>query len=180
MTRSFSALAIFVAIASAAWAEVESGPKEGAKIAELKAHGVVGTGEGKEIDFAAERKDDVTVYCFVNAAKFDRPMNQFFKKLDAALPGVEKSAAIAVWVGGEKDKLTEYLPKVQKSVKYEQISLAVFDGDVSKLKDWNINESAHLTVVVAAKGKVIKTFAFETVNGTDAKGVEEVLKKIGK
>ena len=46
---------------------MESGPKAGDKVAALKAFGVVGTIEGKEADFAAERKDAPTIYLFVQA-----------------------------------------------------------------------------------------------------------------
>ena len=61
------ALLFLLAFAPVAFADVESGPKEGEKIAELKALGVIGLQAGKEADFAAERKDEVTVYLFINS-----------------------------------------------------------------------------------------------------------------
>ena len=77
----------------------------------------------------------------------------------------------------DTDKYKEYLPKIQMSVKYENTALAVL-GDTSGPKGWGINPDAHLTVVVvSADGKVAKAFAYETVNGTDVKAVEEALKK---
>ena len=49
----------------AARADVESGQKAGEKVPALKAFGVVGSVENKEVDFAAERKDAPTIYVFV-------------------------------------------------------------------------------------------------------------------
>ena len=175
------ALVCLFAFAPFAFADVESGPKVGEKITELKALGVIGLQVGKEADFAAERKDEVTVYLFINAEKFDRPMNQFIKKLDAALPGIsDKAASVGVWVNGDKDKLKDRLAAIQKSVMYENTSLAIYDGNVADLKGWAVNSSAHLTAVVVHKGKVLKSFAYESVNGTDVKAVEELLKGIKK
>ena len=175
------ALLFLLAFAPVIFADVESGPKEGEKVEELKVLGVVGLQAGKEADFAAERKDEITVYLFINAEKFDRPMNQFIKKLDAALPGIsDKAASIGVWVNGDKDKLKDRLAAIQKSVMYENTSLAIYPGNVADLKGWAVNSSAHLTAVVVHKGKVLKSFAYESVNGTDVVAVEDVLKAIKK
>lgn len=171
-------LVVLVLVAGPAWADVESGPKPGEKVPALKALGVVGKIEGKEADFTAERKDLPTVYLFVNAEKFSRPMNQFLKTLDGKLPDIQaKAGAVAVWLTTDTDKSKEFLPRVQQSVKYENTALTVL-GDTSGPKGWGINPDAHLTVVVVgADGKVVKSFAYESVNGTDVKAVEEVLKK---
>lgn len=176
MLRSVLAVALVSAVV--ARADIESGPKAGEKVAELKAFGVVGKIEGKEADFAKERADLPTVYLFVNAEKFSRPMNQFIKTLDGKLPDTAaKAGAVAVFLTTDTDKYKEYLPKVQMSVKYENTAMAVL-GDTSGPKGWGINPDAHLTaVVVGADGKVAKSFAFESVNGTDVKAIEEALKK---
>lgn len=159
-------------------AEVESGPKAGEKIAELKAFAVVGTVENKDVDYAKERGDEPTVYLFVNAEKFSRPMNKFMKTLDGKLEGIDdKARAIAVWVTADADKTKEFLPKVQGSVKYERTALGYYAGEAGKLEGWGLNPSAHLTVVVARKGKVVKSFAFENVGDGDVKTVEEALKE---
>ena len=52
---------------------MESGPKAGDKVPALKVFGVVGTVEGKEADFAADRKDKPTIYIFVQAKKAGYP-----------------------------------------------------------------------------------------------------------
>ena len=161
---------------SLAFADVESGPKAGDKVAALKVHAVTGTIEDKEVDYAKERKDEPTVYFFVNAEKFSRPMNKFMKTLDGKLGDAgDKVMGVAVWVGGEFDKNKEFLPKIQKSVTYDKTALTVFNGDANGPKDWGINSAAHLTVVIVNNGKVVKSFAFESVNDTDVKDVFEVL-----
>jgi hypothetical protein len=160
-----------------AWADVESGPKAGEKIGELKAFGVVGTVEGKEADYAIERKDSPTVYMFVNAANFSRPMAKFMRTLDSKLGEInDKAAGVAVWLTDDAEKSKEYLPKAQQSLKFDKTALAVL-GDKSGPNGWGINPDAHLTVVVANKGKVVKSFAYTTVNETDVRAVLAELKK---
>jgi hypothetical protein len=174
----FCALAAVVCCLPYAFADVESGPKTGEKATELKVFAVTGAVENKEVDYAKERGDAPTVYLFVNGEKFTRPMNKFMKTLDGKLAGIDdKAAAVAVWLTGDVDKMKEYMPKVQQSVQYEHTALTVFPGEVSGPKGWAINTDAHLTVVVVNAGKVVKSFAYDTVNETDVKTIEEELKK---
>ena len=182
MARLLCGLAVAGLAVGVAWADVESGPKAGEKVGELKAFGVVGKVEGKEADFAAERKDDPTVYLFVSAENFSRPMARFMRALDGKLGEIDdKAAAVAVWLGGDADAHKERLPKIQMSVNFDKTALAVFAGDKSGPNGWGINPDAHLTVVVANKGKVAKSFAYTTVNETDARAVLAELKKaVGK
>ncbi len=164
-------------------ADVESGPKAGEKVPALKVFGVVGKVEGKEADFAAAQKDAPTVYLFVAAEEGGipvggRPLARFMKVLDTEIAKTEGVAIVAVWLGDKAfDKHKEYLPRINMSLKLEKTSLAAFDGEKSGPKDWAVNPDAHLTVVVAHKGKVVKSFAFESVNETDVKGVVAELKK---
>jgi hypothetical protein len=182
MTRMLCGLAVAALVVGVAWADVESGPKTGEKVGELKAFGVVGKIEGKEADFAAERKDDPTVYLFVSAENFSRPMARFMKTLDGKLAEIDdKAAGVAVWLGGEADAHKERLPKIQMSLKLDKTALTVFTGDKSGPNGWGINPDAHLTVVVANKGKVVKSFAYTSVNETDVQAVLAELKKaVGK
>ncbi|MBY0460401.1 MAG: hypothetical protein K2V38_24055 [Gemmataceae bacterium] len=171
------------ALVTAALAD-ESGPKAGEKVPALKAFGVVGKVEGKEADFAADRKDEPTVYVFVQAAEGGipvggRPAARFLKELDAKVADAsDKAVVVAVWLGEKAfDKHKEYLPKFQMSLKLDRTALAAFDGDKGGPNLWAVNADAHLTVVVAHKGKVVKSFALTSVNETDAKPVVEELKK---
>jgi hypothetical protein len=157
----------------------ESGPKAGEKVEPLKAFGLIGPVENKEADFAAERKDAPTVYLFVQSEHFGRPMARFIKVLDTELgKGDEKAAAVAVWLGDKDsiEKNKEYLPRVQMSIKLEKTAIAVL-GEKSGPNGWGINPDTHLTVVVAHKGKVVKSFALTSVNETDVRPVLAELKK---
>ncbi|MBN9120805.1 MAG: hypothetical protein J0I06_16925 [Planctomycetes bacterium] len=187
MKAKLLTLCAALAFASSALAADESGPKAGEKVPELKAFGVVGAVEGKEVDFAKERKDAPTVYIFVNAEENGipvggRPAARFMKVLDEKLGDASDTAAIvAVWLGEKAfDKHKEYLPRFQMSLKLERTALAAFDGNKSGPNNWAVNPDTRLTVVVANKGKVVKSFAFTSVNETDVKAVLEELKKAGK
>jgi hypothetical protein len=162
----------------------ESGPKAGEKVPSLKAFGVVGAVEGKEADFARERKDAPTIYVFVQAEDGGipvggRPTARFLKTLDTKLGDAsDKAAIVAVWLGEKAfDKHKEYLPKFQMSLKLEKASLTAFDGEKSGPNNWAVNSDVHLTVVLVNKGKVTKSFAFTSVNEADVKAVLEELKK---
>ncbi len=164
-------------------ADVESGPKAGDAVPELKAFGVVGSVEGKDADFVAERKDAPTIYLFVKAEEGGlpvggRPLGRFMKVLDTEVVKLDGVAVVAVWLGDKAfDKHKEYLPKIHKSLSFEKTSLAAFDGEKSGPNNWGVNADAHLTVVVVNKGKVVKSFAYESVNEKDVKPVLEELKK---
>lgn len=177
-------LGIAVVLSQAARADIESGPKAGEKVAALKVYGVVGVVEGKEADLAAERKEQPTIYLFVQAEEGGipvggRPAARFMKVLDTEIAkSVDQAAIVAVWLGDKAfDKHKEYLPRINMSLKFENTSLAAFDGEKNGPKDWAINPDAHLTVVVVNNGKVVKSFALTSVNETDVKPVLEQLKK---
>ena len=182
-TCSLTLAVLAVVLISSARGDVESGPKAGDKLPSLKVFGVVGAVEGKETDYVAERKDAPTVYIFVAAEEGGipvggRPAARFMKTLDQQIGKIDGAAAIAVWLGDKAfDKHKEYLPRINTSLKFENTSLAAFDGEKSGPKDWGVNADAHLTVVVANKGKVVKSFAFVSVNETDVRGVMAELKK---
>jgi hypothetical protein len=171
--------ALVVAIGGSAQ-DVESGPKAGEKVPALKVFGVVGPVEGKEADFAAERKDDPTVYLFVQSEHFGRPMARFIKVLDTKLKEAnEKAGVVAVWIGDKEafEKNKDYLPRVQMSLKLENTAYAAVGGEKSGPNGWGLNADAHVTVVVADKGKVAKSFAFVSVNETDVRPVLAAIKK---
>ncbi|WP_439622700.1 hypothetical protein [Gemmata sp.] len=181
--KAFNVLAALVLVAPGVRADVESGPKAGEKVPALKAFGVVGSVEGKEADFAADRKDAPTVYLFVKAEDGGlpvggRPLGRFMKALDTEAGKLDGVAVVAVWLGDKAfDKHKEYLPKINMSLKFERTSLAAFDGDKAGPNNWAVNADAHLTAVVVHKGNVVKSFAYESVNETDVTAVVNELKK---
>lgn len=185
--KALGVLCVGLLAVTVARADIESGPKAGEKVPALKAFGVVGSVEGKEADFAADRKDEPTIYLFVSAEEGGlpvggRPLARFMKVLDGEVGKVDGVTVIGVWLGNKAfEKHKEYLPRINQSLKFEKTSLAAFEGDKSGPNNWGINPDAHLTVVVAHKGKVVKSFPFTTVNDTDVKPVIDELKKaVGK
>ena len=158
--------------------DMASGPEKGTKVPALKVFDATGAHQGKEADYAADRKDKPTVYLFLNAEKFDRPMNRFMKTLDSeVVKDFEGVYIVAVWLTGDADKTKELLPKVQQSVRYETTALTLFAGNGEGPKGWNVNADAHLTAVVANKGKVAATFGYRSLNETDVPKVKEALGK---
>lgn len=175
-----AALAALVVMTTGAAQDVDSGPKAGEKVAALKAFGLVGAVEGKEADFAAERKGEPTVYLFVQSENFGRPMARFIKVLDEKVKTAnEKAAVVAVWIGDKAAfaKNKDYLPRVQMSIKLENTAIAAHEGEKSGPNGWGINADAHVTVVVADGGTVAKSFAFVSVNETDVRPVLAAIKK---
>src|SRR5262245_60157951 len=86
-------------VAAPALADIESGPAVGDKVAALKVFAVVGEHENKDVDYAAERKDKPTIYVFIQADKWDRPMARFLRALDKGVKKESEDAYIvAVWL----------------------------------------------------------------------------------
>jgi hypothetical protein len=81
---------------------------------------------------------------------------------------------VAVWLTDDADKSKEYLPKIAQY--FKGAVLSVFGGTAGP-KDWAINPDAHLTAVVAHKGKVVKSFGYVSLNETDVPAVVKTLKK---
>jgi hypothetical protein len=158
--------------------DLVSGPEKGAKVPELKVFDATGPHKDKTVDYAAERKGQPTIYLFISAEKFDRPMNRFMKTLDAT---VKKDFAgvyvVAVWLTADADKTRTYLPKVQQSVQYEATALTYVAGAAEGPKGWHINADAHVTVVVASQGKVAATFGYQSINETETPRIKEALTK---
>ena len=171
MIKRFLAVALVVLFGGAlAFADVASGPKGGDKVAPLKAYAVIGDSKDKEVDYAGLCKDKPTVYVFVSAKDFDRPMFRFLKKLDEDLG--DDGFVVAIWLTDDADKSKEYLPKISQY--FKRAELAVFGG--TEPKDWAINPDARLTAVVAHKGKVVKSFGYVSLNETNVPEVVKTLK----
>jgi hypothetical protein len=158
-------------------AQVESGPGAGSRVEPLKVAVVTGDDAGKEIDLTARRKEKPALFVFVQADKWDRPMARFLRTLDQELGKDRKDVSVvAVWLTDDVDKAREYLPRAQESLKLSQTTFTVYPGDRNGPKGWGINADAHLTVVVAERGKVTASLGYGSVNETE---VPAVLKKLG-
>ncbi len=170
--RSLIVLTLFAGVAMA---DVESGPKPDAKVADLKVTFATGANEGKEMNIPGERKDEPTVYLFVNSSKFSRPIAQFMRQLDGKLGETNaKAYAYAVWVGAEGDKTKDYLPRVNESIKLTKTDMAW--TKTAAPEGWGLNDDAHLTVVVTKDKKVSKVFAWISVSDKDVPKVLEAVK----
>ena len=158
--------------------DIESGLKAGEKVPELKAFGLVGEIKDKSADFAKERGDLPTVYLFVNATKFERPIARYIKELDLKAGEVaEKVQIVAVWVGGDLDANKTRIPFINQSLKFDRTAMAAFEGEAPGPNGWGLNADAHLTTIVVHKGKVIKSFAYQSANDKDVPKVLDELKK---
>jgi hypothetical protein len=159
--------------------DVESGPKVGEAIPALDAFAVVGEFEDKKVDYANLRKSKPTVFVFVNAEKWDRPIARYLRKLDEELLSAkDRSAVVAVWVSNDVEKSKEYLPFAQQSLKFESTALGVFvEPNVSPPK-WEINANAALTTVVAKDGKAVAVFGYDSANDKDVAKVVAAWKKL--
>jgi hypothetical protein len=105
-------------------------------------------------------------------------MNRFMKALDTAVKrNFPDAYLVAVWLTEDKEKAKGFLPRVQQSVRYEATALTCHLGDKAGPKGWGINSDAHLTAVVASKGRVVAAFGYHSVNETDAPAVRKALGK---
>jgi hypothetical protein len=173
MNRLFAVLVCGL-LAARLHAAPDSGPSAGSKLAALKATAAYGDDAGKEIDLTEKRKDKPTVFVFVRADKWDRPMYRFLRTLDEIVKKErDDMRVIAVWVSDDPDKSKEYLQRAEATLKMMEQTTFAYVGKEGP-KDWNINSDAHLTAVVVEKGKVGASLGFTSVNETDAK---DVLKK---
>jgi hypothetical protein len=179
MLRSICLVAV-LAFCSPLFAEddIKTGPEAGA-VPELKVYDTTGPNTGSEVDYVADRKGKPTVYVFIAADKWDRPVARFLKELDTAV-GKESDDAylVAVWLTDDAEKTKAYLPKAQMSISLQRSALTCFLGDkAAGPKNWNINADAHVTAVVSTDGKVVKNFGYRSVNETDVPAVKEALAK---
>ena len=176
MKRFLAPFPIVVVLLLTSLVHADSGPAEKAEVPALKVDAVAGLVSGETKDFAAERKDKPTIYVFVQADKFDRPIARFLKVLDQELgknrPDVQ---VIAVWLADDAQKSKDYLPRAQMSINLRQTVWSVYGGDKSGPTGWNIDVASSVTAVVADGAKVVKSFDYISVNDTVVPDVLKVL-----
>jgi hypothetical protein len=161
-----------------AWSgDVPSGPEKGKGVPPLKVFDATGPHKDKEVDYAKERGTKPTVYVFIPADKWSRPVARFLKKLDEAVAKVDEDAAVvAVWLTDDIEKTKKYLPRAQQSLQFQATALTCLPGGEGP-KGWGINADAHATVVIAAKGRVAAVFGYRSVNETAVPTVRDALAK---
>jgi hypothetical protein len=176
--RLFIAVGILVCLTQSVQADVDSGPAPGEKVPSLKVFSVVGEVENKEIDAAKERAGKPTVYLFVRADRFTRPIARTMKSLDEAVDKLGGEAKlVAVWLTDDKEKTKEYLPTAERILKLDATTLALHPDLTTGPEHWGINSDADLTVVVANQNKVAARFGFVAPNERVAREVLAAFKK---
>ena len=138
--------------------DVVSGPEKGSRVPALKVFDATGPHKDKKVDYAAERGKGATVYVFVRADAWDRPMARFLRKLDEAVRKEKDAYVVAVWLTDSPDKTKEYLPVAQQSLQFQATPLTCFTGGRNGPKGWNVNPDARLTAVAAYRGRVAAVF----------------------
>lgn len=181
MSRWLTALVVLavliVTLAGQSLGQTRSGPDAGSKVESLKVFAATGEDAGNEVDYAARRTDKPTIYVFVQADKWDRPLGRFLKVLDQELAKDRQDVAvIAVWLTDDVEKSKEYLPRAQESIKLEQTVLAVYPGDKNGPPGWSINPGAHLTAIVVEGGQTVASLGYRSVNDLEVPNVLGKLK----
>lgn len=164
-----------------ALADIDSGPAVGTVIQSLKVEVVTGEKAGQELDYFVEREAKPTIYVFVHAERFDRPVGRYLKKLDEAVKAHDgKASVIAVWLTDDKEAAKTRLKAVQNSLQFGATTLAVYPSLKDLPDGWGLNADAHLTAVVVGDKKVTADFAYVSVNETAVREVAVELAKIVK
>lgn len=163
--------------ATTVFAENVSGPEKGTKITELKVHPTAGDDVGKVVNITAGQTEKSTLYVFVQADLFTRPIGRFLKDLDKKVNNdLQDTEVIAVWLTDNIEQSKEYLPKAQTSIQLVRTQWTVFDGDKNGPPEWGINSEAHVTVVAVKKGTTTKSQGYVSINETV---VDDVVKMLG-
>ncbi len=179
MLRVALPLAVLALALQFAHAAIESGPAVDSVLPELKAEAITGDEAGKKVTFTTARKAKPTVYVFIRADKFDRPIARYLKTLDKALAELGRDThVVAVWLTDEVEKQREYLPKVQQSLKFECTTLALYTEDKLGPNGWALNDRAFVTTVVTDGAKVKARFAEQSLNETNVPEVLSALKPV--
>ena len=168
------AVAIVLAAATPARADIQSGPDLNEKLPPLKVYVATGEQAEKTLDLASERKEKPTVYVLIQAEHWTRPVGTYLRGLDTAIARKSDDAhVVAVWLTADEQKTKDYLPVVKNAMKTADTTFAVYP-DVNGPDGWGINTTAHVTTVLAVKGKPVARFGHISVNDTV---VREVLRE---
>jgi len=160
----------------AAEEEIASGPKPGEKTPALKLQLMDREGKFAEKEFTADRTEKPTIYVFVQAAEFSRPIARFLRSLDESVIAVDPNTAIlAVWLTDDAAASQRYLPRAQQSLRLKETFLGVWKGEGAGPKGWNVDSSAPVSVVVANGPKVFSSKGFRSVNETLAQSITKSL-----
>ena len=124
MLRLARSLALTLLCTPLALAAIESGPAVDSALPELKADATTGDDAGKKVIFTTTRKAKPTVYVFIRADKFDRPIARYLKTLDKALVELGKDAhVVAVALNDRAHVTTVVTDGVKVKARFAEQSL---------------------------------------------------------
>lgn len=169
--------ALVLALATPLLAEPESGPKVGEKVDKLEVFDTTGTHSGKKVDYTADRGEKPTVYVFIVKDRWSRPIARFLRELDGKAQNVNDAYVVTVFLTDDDKATRDYLPKAQQSLNLNRTALCSYADMNTGPGAWGINTNVAMTAVVAKKGKVVATFAADSVNETDLPKVAGPLAK---
>jgi hypothetical protein len=176
MKTLLPAVSLVLFAASTVCAQLNSGPTDGSPVPALRIAVLTGNNADEELDIAKQRGPMPTIYIFIQADKWDRPVARFLRTLDDELRKDRTDVAIiATWLTDDVQATKDYLPNAQQSLQLAQTSLALFPGDKNGPPGWGIHPGAHLTAVIAADSRVVASFGYRSLNETN---VPEVLAKL--
>lgn len=179
-SRSILCLLVMLAVVSTVRADsdVVSGPIVGEKVGPLTVFAVTGKHENKQLDYVADRKDKPTVYVFIQADRWSRPMARFLRGLDGKVKGTSEDAyVVAVWLTDDHDKTRNYLPRADRALKLNDTALTYYPKEKAGPGAWGINADAGLTAVVVNAGQATATFGYVSINETVVPDVVNALKE---
>ncbi len=172
MTRALLAMLLLLIPTAAGLDSLPSGPETGQKVEPLRVFATSGDHAGQALDIVADRAARPTVYLFVQAERWDRPMARFLRSLDQALRAPEARATlVAVWLTDDVEAARTYQPRAQQSLNLERTTWSVFEGPRQGPAGWSINDAADLTAVVVRDGRVLGSFGFRGPADTDLRAV---------
>jgi len=176
--RSVVAICGLLLLPNLALSQLSSGLAAKSKIPALKVVVVTGDNSGQEVDVAGDRKEQATVYVFIQAERWDRPTARFLKVLDTKLAEQRPQARIyAVWLTDNVEQAKEYLPKAQQSLQLTLTSLTVHPGDKNGPNEWGINADASVTAVIGERAEATESFGYRSLNETDVPALLKAFKE---
>jgi hypothetical protein len=160
------------------FAQIESGPPVGKSIPALMVQPVKDGRAADAVDITKEHAEPVTVYMFLSADRFDRPVARVVKGLDAAVQKVQvqqpTAALVLVWVAPDANAAATRIGQIQGSLQLSG-EWTIFTGGSSP-DGWALSDKAAITVVVTNKEKVTARFGYDSVNETVLPDIEKSLK----
>lgn len=138
----------------------------------------VGEKAGEKSELTSRRGKKPTIYMFIQAEHWDRPIARLVRGLDIGVADkITDGGLVLVWLSNnEVERFREHLPRVQQSLKLSMTTYSVWPGDPFGPAAWAINRDDHVTAITANDGKIIARHAFRSTNEGD---VNKILADFG-